>query len=285
MLSRRCCMNIFIAGATGAVGRALIPQLDRTRTRRHRHHPLARQGRRAARARRHAGRRRRPRPRRPCISAVRGRRARRDRPPDDRAGGPGRPAPVRAGVRHDQPAAHRGHRHTCSPPRARSARPSSRSPSRAGRYEPIGGPVKDEDAPLMADPPKQLRTTHRGDPPHRARSCPPRAAWSCATAASTGPAPAWRPAATQWEIVHARKFPIVGDGGGIWSFCHIDDAASATLAALERPVPGAVLNVCDDEPARRARVAARARAGGRRQAAAPRPALGRRGCWARTSSS
>ena len=31
--------------------------------------------------------------------------------------------------------------------------------------------------------------------------------------------------------------------------CHIADAASATVAAIERPVPGAVLNICDDEPA------------------------------------
>jgi 2-alkyl-3-oxoalkanoate reductase len=64
-----------------------------------------------------------------------------------------------------------------------------------------------------------------------------------------GPGTGLAPGGEQWEAVHARKFPIVGDGGAIWSFCHIEDAASATLAALERPAPGAILNVCDDEPA------------------------------------
>jgi 2-alkyl-3-oxoalkanoate reductase len=50
------------------------------------------------------------------------------------------------------------------------------------------------------------------------------------------------------QMVRQRKFPVVGDGGGIWSFCHIDDAASATVAACERGAPG-VYNICDDEPA------------------------------------
>jgi len=45
-----------------------------------------------------------------------------------------------------------------------------------------------------------------------------------------------------------RRFPIIGDGAGIWSFTHIDDAASATVAALEHGEPG-VYNVVDDEPA------------------------------------
>jgi nucleoside-diphosphate-sugar epimerase len=45
-----------------------------------------------------------------------------------------------------------------------------------------------------------------------------------------------------------RRFPIIGDGSGIWSFTHIDDAASATVAALNHGRPG-VYNVVDDEPA------------------------------------
>jgi nucleoside-diphosphate-sugar epimerase len=48
--------------------------------------------------------------------------------------------------------------------------------------------------------------------------------------------------------VERRRFPIVGDGGGIFSFIHVDDAAAATVAALERGAPG-VYNVVDDEPA------------------------------------
>jgi nucleoside-diphosphate-sugar epimerase len=48
--------------------------------------------------------------------------------------------------------------------------------------------------------------------------------------------------------VRKRRFPIVGDGGGLWSFVHVDDAAAATVAAVERGAPG-VYNVVDDEPA------------------------------------
>jgi 2-alkyl-3-oxoalkanoate reductase len=48
--------------------------------------------------------------------------------------------------------------------------------------------------------------------------------------------------------VRKRKFPIVGDGAGIWSFAHMDDAAAAAIAAIEHGRPG-VYNVADDEPA------------------------------------
>jgi nucleoside-diphosphate-sugar epimerase len=48
--------------------------------------------------------------------------------------------------------------------------------------------------------------------------------------------------------VERRRFPIVGDGGGIFSFIHVEDAASATIAALEDGAPG-VYNVVDDDPA------------------------------------
>jgi nucleoside-diphosphate-sugar epimerase len=45
-----------------------------------------------------------------------------------------------------------------------------------------------------------------------------------------------------------RRFPVIGDGGGWWSFVHIDDAAAATALAVERGSPG-IYNVVDDEPA------------------------------------
>jgi len=50
------------------------------------------------------------------------------------------------------------------------------------------------------------------------------------------------------ERVRKRQFPIVGDGAGVWSFLHIDDAASATVAAIDRGQPG-LYNICDDDPA------------------------------------
>jgi nucleoside-diphosphate-sugar epimerase len=48
--------------------------------------------------------------------------------------------------------------------------------------------------------------------------------------------------------IRKRRFPIVGGGGGVWSYVHIEDAAAATVAAVERGQPG-VYNIVDDEPA------------------------------------
>ena len=48
--------------------------------------------------------------------------------------------------------------------------------------------------------------------------------------------------------IRKRRFPIVGDGEGVWSFIHIEDAAAATALAVERGEPG-IYNIVDDEPA------------------------------------
>ena len=50
------------------------------------------------------------------------------------------------------------------------------------------------------------------------------------------------------QSIRRRRIPVVGGGGGVWSFVHIDDAARATLAALDHGAPG-VYNVVDDDPA------------------------------------
>jgi nucleoside-diphosphate-sugar epimerase len=50
------------------------------------------------------------------------------------------------------------------------------------------------------------------------------------------------------EMVRQRKLPIFGGGTGVWSFIHIDDAAAATLIAAER-APDGIYNIVDDEPA------------------------------------
>jgi 2-alkyl-3-oxoalkanoate reductase len=52
----------------------------------------------------------------------------------------------------------------------------------------------------------------------------------------------------QLQLVRRRRFPIVGDGGGIWSFVHLDDAAAATALAIEQGAAG-IYNVVDEEPA------------------------------------
>lgn len=111
-----------------------------------------------------------------------------------------------------------------------------------------GGPVKDEDAPLDTHPPKRLRpmldairqleqaTTSAGGVVLR-------------YGGFYGPGTSVEPGGEQWEMARARKLPIVGDGGGVWSFVHIEDAAAATVAALERGRAGEIYHVCDDEPA------------------------------------
>jgi nucleoside-diphosphate-sugar epimerase len=48
--------------------------------------------------------------------------------------------------------------------------------------------------------------------------------------------------------VRRRLFPVIGEGSGLFSFVHVDDAAAATVAAVERGAPG-IYNVVDDEPA------------------------------------
>jgi nucleoside-diphosphate-sugar epimerase len=49
-------------------------------------------------------------------------------------------------------------------------------------------------------------------------------------------------------MVRKRRFPVLGKGAGVFSYIHIDDAASATVAAVERGAPG-VYNIVDDDPA------------------------------------
>jgi 2-alkyl-3-oxoalkanoate reductase len=63
-----------------------------------------------------------------------------------------------------------------------------------------------------------------------------------------GPGTYYAKDGTSTEDVRRRRMPIVGRGSGVFSFIHVDDAADATVAAVERGAPG-VYNVTDDEPA------------------------------------
>jgi 2-alkyl-3-oxoalkanoate reductase len=49
-------------------------------------------------------------------------------------------------------------------------------------------------------------------------------------------------------MLRKRRWPIIGDGAGVWSFVHVDDAAAATAAAVEDARPG-IYNIADDDPA------------------------------------
>jgi nucleoside-diphosphate-sugar epimerase len=63
-----------------------------------------------------------------------------------------------------------------------------------------------------------------------------------------GPGSSYAPGGHWAREVGRRRFPIVGKGSGVFSFIHVDDAAAATAAALEHGPPG-IYNVVDDEPA------------------------------------
>jgi nucleoside-diphosphate-sugar epimerase len=64
-----------------------------------------------------------------------------------------------------------------------------------------------------------------------------------------GPGTSMAPGGNEFELIRKRKFPVVGDGGGVWSFVHVADAAEAAVAAVEHGSRG-VYNVVDDDPAR-----------------------------------
>lgn len=63
-----------------------------------------------------------------------------------------------------------------------------------------------------------------------------------------GPGTAFSRRGSSGEAVAKRRFPIVGNGDGVWSFIHVRDAASATVSALDGPA--GTYNVVDDSPAR-----------------------------------
>ena len=111
-----------------------------------------------------------------------------------------------------------------------------------------GGPVKFEDDPLDPNPPKQLRSTLDAIR-HLEGEVTAAGGVALRYGGFYGPGSGMAPGAEQWEVVRARKVPIVGDGGGVWSFTHVEDAAGGVLAALERWTPGEVFQIVDDDPA------------------------------------
>lgn len=64
-----------------------------------------------------------------------------------------------------------------------------------------------------------------------------------------GPGTAYSTGGSSAELVRRRRFPLIGSSDGMWPFVHVEDAAAAVVAALDRGAPG-VYNVVDDEPAR-----------------------------------
>jgi nucleoside-diphosphate-sugar epimerase len=115
-----------------------------------------------------------------------------------------------------------------------------------------GGPVKSESDPLDPNPPDGLRNML--DAIRHLEDAVTGAAWTegivLRYGGFYGPGTSFslRPDGEHIELIRKRKFPLVGDGAGVWSFIHIEDAAAATVAAIEHGERG-IYNVVDDDPA------------------------------------
>jgi nucleoside-diphosphate-sugar epimerase len=117
-------------------------------------------------------------------------------------------------------------------------------------YARTGAPVKTEDDPLDPDPPADVRDSLAAI----------RHLEAAVTGAAGmdgivlryggfyGPGTSLDVNGEHVALIRKRRFPVGGGGAGMWSFVHIDDAATATVAAIEGGPPG-IYNVVDDEPA------------------------------------
>jgi nucleoside-diphosphate-sugar epimerase len=122
----------------------------------------------------------------------------------------------------------------------------------AFRYARTGGPVQTEADPLDPNPPGAMR------PVVEALLYLEEAVttidWGEGLALryggfyGPGTSISLAPDAEMAGLIRKRRFPIVGDGGGVWSHVHIEDAAAATAIAVERGEPG-IYYIVDDEPA------------------------------------
>ena len=114
----------------------------------------------------------------------------------------------------------------------------------------VGGPVKTEDDPLDPQPPAGARAAL--DAIRHLEAAVLGAEWTEGVVLRYGgfygPGTSMSHGGEHVDMLRARKFPVVGDGAGVWSFVHIEDAADATVLAVERARRG-IYNIVDDEPA------------------------------------
>ena len=119
-----------------------------------------------------------------------------------------------------------------------------------GAYARSGGPVKSEEDELDPAPVREMRETLAAI--RHLEKAVLGAEWTEGVVlrygAFYGPGTSLAPREEQFELIRKRKFPVVGDGGAVWSFIHVADAAEGTVAAVEHSSRG-VYNVVDDEPA------------------------------------
>jgi nucleoside-diphosphate-sugar epimerase len=112
--------------------------------------------------------------------------------------------------------------------------------------------VQGEDAPFDPDPPEQLRGMMAAI--RHLEEAVTGAGWLEGVVLryggfyGPGTTLSADPSASHSMAIRKRQFPVVGNGAGVWSFIHVDDAADATAVAVERGERG-IYNVVDDEPA------------------------------------
>jgi nucleoside-diphosphate-sugar epimerase len=115
------------------------------------------------------------------------------------------------------------------------------------RYARVGGPVKSEDDPLDPNPPEAMRETYAAMS-HLDKVVTEAGGVALRYGGLYGDPSNSSEHDNFLQPVLKRMFPIVGDGGGYTSFVHLEDAAAATVLALQSDVAG-IYNVVDDEPA------------------------------------
>lgn len=113
--------------------------------------------------------------------------------------------------------------------------------------EHAGTPVKTEQDPLDPSPVPASRRTLAAIA-HAEKTAVDAGGLALRFGSFYGPGQALGEGGEMLELVRKGRMPVVGAGAGIWSFCHIDDAATATVAAATRGA-GGLYNIVDDDPA------------------------------------
>jgi nucleoside-diphosphate-sugar epimerase len=117
-------------------------------------------------------------------------------------------------------------------------------------YRPEGSPVKDEDAPLLTDgaPPFGDAVRTVAEMERAVVEAPDMEGLVLRYGWFYGPGTYFAEDGSMTADLRKRRYPIVGPGTGLFSLIHVDDAAAATVLALERGEPG-IYNIVDNEPA------------------------------------
>jgi nucleoside-diphosphate-sugar epimerase len=117
-------------------------------------------------------------------------------------------------------------------------------------YARIGGAVKAETDDLDPSPPEEMRRTLDAIRylENTVTGSPKPEGIVLRYGAFYGPGTGMLDRSMVEQIRH-RRVPLIGDGGAWWSFVHVDDAASATVRAVERGKPGNTYNIVDGDPA------------------------------------